>query len=361
MTLHDVARAAGVSLATASRVLGGSARKVAAEYERKVLAAAAELNYTPDLSARAMRGPTDTVALVADDLTTPSIGLVVAAMERQARTVGAFVSVAQTRGVPERQFDTVRTLCAFRPRALVLTSTRVEGTARNVRLIEELRAYQRNGGRVVIYGSVDLPFDSVRFDDRTSARLVGEHLATTGHRKILILSGTPDRAFAAERQAGFEAGLAAHGVRAVRAVECEVSRQGGYQAVLDAQAGGGLDGVDAIVAVNDVVAIGALSACRDAGIAVPGQLSVTGFDDVPLASDLTPRLATLALPHAASGARAVQMALADADGLDGREPLRAEDEGGREPLRAEGEGGREPLREVIVGRFIARESCAPRL
>lgn len=336
MTLHDVARAAGVSLATASRVLGGSARKVAADYERKVLAAAAELNYTPDLSARAMRGRTDTVALVADDLTTPSIGMVVAAMERQARTVGAFVSVAQTRGVPERQFETVRTLCAFRPRALVLTSTRVEGTARNVRLIDELRAYQRNGGRVVIYGSVDLPFDSVRFDDRASARLVGEHLGATGHSKILILAGTADRAFASERQAGFVAGLHAHGVRDIRVMECEVSRQGAYDVVMNAERTGRLDGVDAIVAVNDVVAIGALSACRDAGVEVPGRLSVTGFDDVPLASDVTPRLATLALPHAASGARAVEMALADPP------------------------SGREPLREVIVGTFLPRESCTPR-
>ncbi|WP_436530868.1 LacI family DNA-binding transcriptional regulator [Actinoplanes sp. HUAS TT8] len=337
MTLHDVARAAGVSLATASRVLGGSARKVAAEYERKVLAAAAELNYTPDLSARAMRGRTDTVALVADDLTTPSIALVVAAMERQARTVGAFVSVAQTRGVPERQFATVRTLCAFRPRALVLTSTRVEGTARNLRLVEELRAYQRNGGRVVIYGSVDLPFDSVRFDDRASARKVGEHLGATGHRRVLILSGTPDRAFAAERVTGFTEGLTAHGVtpRDIGTAECEVSRQGGYGAVFDALAAGRLDGVDAIVAVNDVVAIGALSACRDAGIDVPGRLSVTGFDDVPLASDVTPRLATLALPHAAGGARAVEMALSDAV-------------------------GRDPFHEVVVGEFRARESCAPR-
>ncbi|GAA2848003.1 LacI family transcriptional regulator [Actinoplanes cyaneus] len=333
VTLHDVARAAGVSLATASRVLGASTRKVAAEYRSRVLAAAAELNYTPDLSARAMRGRTDTVALVADDLTTPSIGMVVAAMERQARTVGAFVSVAQTRGVPERQFETVRTLCAFRPRALVLTSTRVEGTARNVRLIEELRAYERNGGRVVIYGSVDLPFDSVRFDDRTSARLVGEHLAATGHRKILILAGTPDRAFAASRHAGFVAGLAGGDIDTA---ECEVSRQGGYDAVMTALDTGRLDGVDAIVAVNDVVAIGALSACRDAGIAVPGRLSVTGFDDVPLASDVTPRLATLALPHAASGARAVEMALADVV------------------------PGRAPIREVVVGTFLARESCAPR-
>ncbi|MFD0478807.1 LacI family DNA-binding transcriptional regulator [Nonomuraea thailandensis] len=88
VTLHDVAAAAGVSVATASRVLGGSSRKVAPEYEARVLAAAAALRYTMDASARAMRRAGDSIALVADDLTTPSMGMVVAAMEHEARDAG---------------------------------------------------------------------------------------------------------------------------------------------------------------------------------------------------------------------------------------------------------------------------------
>lgn len=313
MTLRDVAAVAGVSVATASRVLGSSSRTVAPEHERRVLAAAAELHYTVDVAARAMRGTSGSIALVADDLTTPSIGIVVAAMERQARTVDAFVTVSSTRGTPERQFETVRTLCAFRPRALVLTSSRIESAALGGRLLDELIAYERRGGRVVIFGDTDMPFDSISVDNRASARLMGEYVAATGHRRVVVLGGTVDKANVSSRVTGFQDGLLAGGVDAagVRVVNCEVSRQGGYDAVTGLVAEGLAD-TDAIVAANDVIAIGALSACRAAGIDVPGQVSVTGFDDIQLAVDVTPRLTTVALPLAGIGAESIRLALAAA-------------------------------------------------
>ncbi|WP_165368085.1 LacI family DNA-binding transcriptional regulator, partial [Phytoactinopolyspora endophytica] len=155
VTLHDVAAAAGVSVATASRVLGRRSHSVAPEYEQRVLAAAAALRYTADAAARAMRRVSDSIALVADDLTTPSIGLVVAAMEQQARNSGAFVTVSPTHGTPERQLETIRRLRALRPRALVLTTGRVDGDVLGGRLVDELSVYQREGGRVVIVGDTD--------------------------------------------------------------------------------------------------------------------------------------------------------------------------------------------------------------
>jgi LacI family transcriptional regulator len=331
VTLHDVARAAGVSVATASRVLGGGSRRVAEDYRHRVLDAATALSYSADLSARAMRRDTDFVALVTDDLTTYTMGVVVAAMERQARQVNAFVSVAATGGIPSRQLDTVRTLVAFRPRALVLTSSRIAATAANRPLVEELREYERRGGRVAIYGSIDLPFDSIRVDDHASARQVGEHLAATGHRRPLILAGDPHRAFAAGRTAGYVEGLVRGGVRRrdIRTVQCAVSRQGGFDA-----ASARRPGTDAVVAVNDAVAIGALSACHAAAVPVPELLSVTGFDDIPLAVDVTPRLTTVALPHAEIGARAVRLALSDRDGS--------------------------LVREVVTGRLVERGTTASR-
>lgn len=333
--MHDVAAAAGVSLATASRVLGGSSRRVAPEYERKVLAAAASLRYVSDLSARAMRRETDTVALVADDLTTPSIGLVVAAMERQARTVGAFVTVSSTRGTPERQYETVRTLCAFRPRALVLTSARILAQSAGGRLLDELLAYQQQGGRVVIFGVTDMPFDSISVDDRGSARLMGEHVAATGHRRVVVLAGARDRMNVSSRTSGFVEGLLAGGldIQDIRIENCEVSRQGGLDAVrllLER----GLGDTDAIVAANDLIAIGALTALRAAGVDVPARLSLTGFDDIPLAEDLTPRLTTIALPLADIGAESIRMALAPSPGG--------------------------PVRQTVGGTLVVRESTVSR-
>ncbi|MCG5219366.1 LacI family transcriptional regulator [Streptosporangium sp. KLBMP 9127] len=297
-----------MSVATASRALGGGTRTVTPENVRKVLAAASALRYTVDVSARAMNRKSDAIVLVADDLTSPSIAVVLAAMERRARLVDGFVTVSSTRGIPERQLETVRKLCAFRPRALVLTSSRIEATAFNGGLLDELLAYEHNGGRVVIYGSIDLPFDSIGVDDRGSARLMGAHLAGTGHRRVVILAGTLDRAFSAARAAGCVEGLVTGGVRDVRIITTEVSRQGGFDAVTRLIREG-LAETDAIVAVNDTVAVGALSACRAAGVAVPDRVSVAGFDDIPLARDVTPQLTTVAVPFADIGARAIRLAL----------------------------------------------------
>ncbi|HKT02139.1 MAG TPA: LacI family DNA-binding transcriptional regulator [Rugosimonospora sp.] len=312
VTLHDVAAQAGVSVATASRVLSRSPRTVAPELERRVRAAAAALDYTVDVSARAMRRGSESITLVADDLTTPSIALMVAAMEREARTGGAFVSVASTRGAPERQLETIRRLRALRPRALVFTSGRVAADTAGGRLLDELRAYQNDGGRVVIVGDTDLPFDSISFDNHGSAQLVGRHLADTGHRRVAILGGPRGHPATGARVAGFTDSLHASGVerRAIRVIHCEASRPGGVAAATRLLAAG-LDGIDAVVAANDTIAIGALTTLRDAGIRVPADAALTGFDDIPLAADVTPRLTTVALPLAEAGAEAIRFATHD--------------------------------------------------
>jgi len=312
VTLHDVAAAAGVSIATASRVLGRGTHTVAPEYEARVLAAAEALRYTADVSARAMRGSTDSIVLIADDLTTPAIALIVAAMERQSHAVNAFVTVASAHGTPERQLETVRLLRALRPRAMVLTSSRFDAAALDGRLLQELRAYTDDGGRVAIVGSTDMPFDAIRFDDHGAGEILGSYAAHSGHRRVAILAGPADRVNMAARVAGFVAGLRAGGVDEARILRrhCEVSRQGGYDATR-ALLADGTQAVHAVLAVNDVVAIGAMTALRHAGVRVPEDVSVAGVDDIPLAVDVTPRLTTVALPLQQVGADAIRLVLGE--------------------------------------------------
>jgi LacI family transcriptional regulator len=334
VTLREVAAAAGVSIATASRVLGGSPRPVAPEYRERVLAAATTLRYTTDASARAMRRASDSITLVADDLTTPSIGMVVAAMVREVRTAGVFVTVSSTQGTPERQLETVRLLRALRPHGLVLTSGRIDAAVLEGRLRDELAAYQREGGRVVIVGDTDMPFDSISFDNRAAAREVGAYLAETRHRRVVVLAGPAGQAAMSARAVGFVEGLQAGGVdpAGIEMVPCQVSREGGYGAVRQLVAEG-LAETDAILAGNDLIAIGAMSALRAVGVAVPGDVSVTGFDDIQLAVDVTPRLTTVALPLAHAGVEAIRLALADRP---------------------------EPTHLTIPGHLVVRDSTSPR-
>ncbi|WP_051799561.1 LacI family DNA-binding transcriptional regulator [Catenuloplanes japonicus] len=313
-----MAAAAGVSVATASRVLGGSDRTVAPDNARRVLEAAAALHYTADAAARAMRRRSDAIALIADDLTTSSIAVTVAAMERRARLADAFVTVSQTRGDPEKQLSTVRAVRAFRPRALVLTSSRISPATAGGRLLDELLAYESQGGRVVLFGGIDMPFDSIGVDDEGSAALLGAHVRALGHRHVAILAGPASVAFAASRTAGFVSGLGSSVT--VERVPCEVTRDGGYAAAAGLVAAG-LTGIEAVMAVNDAVAVGALAAFLDAGVPVPSRISLTGFDDVPLSSDVFPRLTTVALPFAAIGERLTDLALLTGPPSPGRESV----------------------------------------
>jgi LacI family transcriptional regulator len=312
VTLHDVAAAAGVSLATASRVLGASSRTVAPELRERVVAAAERLRYTADAAARAMRTTSDSLALVADDLTTPSMAIVVSAMEREASTTGAFVTISATHGDPRRQLETIRRVCTLRPRALVLTSGRVDADALSGRLLAELRAYEQDGGRVVIVGDSDLPFHTVGFDNHRAASRLGRYVAESGHRQVVIIAGARGEAAPEARTAGFVEGLQAGGVAAsaVRIVHCPVSREGGFEAARRLAAEG-LSGIDVVMAANDLIAVGALRALREAGVAMPDDVSLTGFDDIGLAVNVTPRLTTVALPLAYAGAEAIRLALGE--------------------------------------------------
>ena len=170
----------------------------------------------------------------------------------------------------------------------------------------------------------------------------------------MILAGSRDRANVSARATGFVDGLAGGGVdkRDVRIINCEVSRQGGYDAASRLIAGG-LGETDAIVCANDVIAIGALSACRAAGIDVPGRVSVTGFDDIQLAVDVTPRLTTVALPLAEIGAESIRLALA------------AGTPAPTDPALPEGTVSATPAsggitRELVRGTLVVRDSMAPR-
>ncbi|WP_171110197.1 MULTISPECIES: LacI family DNA-binding transcriptional regulator [unclassified Streptomyces] len=312
VTLRDVAAAAGVSITTASRVLGGSTHSVSHATAERVRTAAAELRYTLNASARAMRRTSEAVALIADDLTTPSMGMVVAAMERQARKSGAFVTVSSTRATPDRQLQTVRLLRGLRPKALVLTSGRLQGNRLEERLLRELEAYEREGGRVVIVGAAEEAFDSIDLDNHGAGYCVGDYIAQSGHRNVVILGSEQGTANLSARVSGFVDGLTSAGVpaAAVRTVSCTGDRQGGFEAAR-ALAGQGMTAIDAVLAVNDAVAVGAMSALRAAGVSVPHDVSVTGIDDIQLAVDVTPQLTTVALPLTDMGATAIRMALAD--------------------------------------------------
>ena len=315
VTLHDVAREAGVSLATASRSLNGSTRKVAEEYRQRVLEAAARLNYTPNLSAQAVaRGSTMTVALLVADISDPYFSSIAAGVAREADTEGLIVTIAMTERDSVRELELVRTMRGQRPRVMILASSRRTADPLSEALVAELRAFESNGGRVVLISTNELPFRTVLLANTEGASDLARSLVDLGYQRFAVITGSGELRTASDRLRGFRQGLAASGgtLEEKNVVEAAFTRDGGYEGMTQL-IGRGIHDIDCVFAVNDVMAIGALSALRDAGIEPGVDIGVAGFDDISTARDVSPALTTVAIPLVELGRRALRKAIGDGE------------------------------------------------
>jgi LacI family transcriptional regulator len=316
-TLRDVARAAGVSAATASRALNGSARNVRQENIARVLEAAAALNYEPHLSAQAIaRGSTSTVALVVSGVDDPYFSSIAAGVAAGAEAADLTVTMAVSDRSPERELQIVRTLRGHRPRAIILTGSRIDGAGTRDALVEELAAYRTAGGSVVMISQPELPFPTVAIDNAGGARRLAQALVGRGYRRFAVIRAADRIRTSRDRYQGFVTGLREAGLREPFVVEAEFTRAGGYAAARDLASRGGLadeGGLEVVFAVNDVMAIGAMTAFRDAGLVPGADVAVAGFDDIASAVDVAPALTSVSVPLRAVGEHAIELALSEAD------------------------------------------------
>ncbi|MBB2911794.1 LacI family transcriptional regulator [Streptosporangium becharense] len=323
VTLEDVARHAGVSLATASRVLNGSTRQVGASLREKVEVAAAQLGYRTNVAAQTLaRGASNVIGLVVHDLTDPYFAAIADGAMRVAERQGLMVMVGTTHRDPQREIAYVSTLNAQRVRAVLLAGSRLTDTQVTRRLREELDRYRETGGRVACVGQDMLGVDTVAPGNREGAAALARALAGLGHRGFAILAGPEGLITARDRVAGFTEELHRLGLPDPLVLHGSFDRDGGYGAATR------VSGVTCVFAVNDVMAVGALAAFRDRGIRVPEDVSVAGFDDIFTLRDLVPALSTVRLPLADMGARALELA------LDAAEEARVEGVAGEVVLRA---------------------------
>ena len=311
-TLYDVAEQAGVSLATASRVLNGSARIVAEDYRVRVTAAAEALGYHPNRSAQATaRGTAAIVALLVADIADPFFSSIAAGVTREAERHGLLVTIAETDRDADREHDLIQQLRGIRPRLLVLAGSRFHHEPGHDRLVAQLRGV---GGDVVLVGQTELPFGAVRIENRRGAEALARELVATGHRTSAVLAGPEGLIAAVERVEGFVEGLRAAGAPEPLAVlHGAFDRDGGYEAAHRYAASGMR--ADVLFAVNDVMAIGAMTALREAGVDVPGTTGVAGFDDIASALDAVPALTTVRIELEEAGERAVRLGLEGGDGV----------------------------------------------
>ncbi|MET9616985.1 LacI family DNA-binding transcriptional regulator [Kitasatospora indigofera] len=314
VTLQRVAEHAGVSIATASRVLhGGGSRTVGEELRRRVESAARELGYVSNAPAQALaRSATSVVGLIVHDVADPYFAAIAAGAMRAARRHRLMIMIAATFRDPELEIEYVRSLRAQRARALLLAGSGTDDRSLTDRLAAELAGFREDGGRVACIGERGAG-PAVPLDHAGGAARAATELWRLGHRRIGVVAGPAELLTVQQRLAGARQALAQLGgeLPDSRVVFADFTRAGGREAALELLARE--PGLTAVLALNDVMAAGVLAAVQDdLGRAVPGDISVVGFDDVPFAVDLRPALTTVRLPLEEAGERAVQLVVEEA-------------------------------------------------
>lgn len=292
-TIADVAAHAGVSQASVSRVLNGK-QSVDPEIVRRVQASIAALGYSPSVAARSLvHGRNDTIAMVVPDLENPLFQGILKGLSLAAASDGYRVMVADT---AERVEDEEATAVEARHRcdALVLCAPRMP-EQRLRRLVAALAPV------VVVNRSLpDADVPIVGIDYVRGIRDLVDHLRGLGHRHLAYVSGPASSASNAERLRGVDEAKRADPALRIDVVPGGSRLEDGY-AVAEAVLGASRDGATAVMAFNDLVAFGLLTRLRRLGVDVPGELSIAGFDDVPMAEYATPSLTSMSVPRAEIG------------------------------------------------------------
>jgi DNA-binding LacI/PurR family transcriptional regulator len=296
-TLLDVAHASGVSSATVSRHRRGL-RQLAPEVGQRIDRAIRELGYSDNLVARSMStGRSGVVGVVVLDLHNPHFSSLVSGAQRVAQAQGmslALVDTAESQA-PERQL-------------VEALARRVDGLVVSARLTDgAIEWISRLGKPVVYFGRLALPgVHGVGSDGALAAQLLARHLIDGGHRRVAYLGYRASR-WSEERERALGQVLAAAGVP-MRVHEVLAPNAAAGEAVA-AQVLLGAERPDAVVAYNDLIALGFMHEAQRLGVAVPQKVSVAGFDDIDAARHLSPPLTTVALHSQAQGALAMQRLL----------------------------------------------------
>ena len=312
-TIKDVAALAGVSAPTVSRVLAGN-YPVAPATRAKVQRAMRELDYVVNAHARGLSGATTkTVAFVVDDVTGPFYAHIARGVEQQAASEGRLYLLCTTHGDPEREFAVVELMREQRAEAVILVGGAWDNEIYTQRMTEFAKSLDNSGSRLVLCGrpslGEDVPAMVVQYDNEGSSYAMTAHLLSAGHHRICYLGRTVGLSTSDERVTGFRRAHKEHGLEADESLILpgKFTLASGYE--LTKKLLVERDDVTAIFAGTDMVAFGVLKALREAGVRVPEDMSVVGFDDIPFAAEVTPALTTVHVPHEQLGREAVRLSL----------------------------------------------------
>jgi len=308
ITIRDVARQAGVSVATVSRVLNNSAL-VSPETRELVLQAVSQLGYRPNANAQALASQvSDTIGVVVMDVSDPFFGALVKAVDTVAQQHQKYVLIGNSYHEAEKERHAIEVLIRHRCNALIVHAKELPD--------DELAQFMDQIPGMVLINRIVPGYEHrcVGLDNITGAMMATRMLQSNGHQRIGYLASSHAIEDNDHRREGWLRALAEQGVTAPESWVGTGSpdMQGGEAAMVELL-GRNLQ-LTAVFAYNDGMAAGALTALKDNGIAVPQHLSLIGFDDIPMARYTDPQLTTVRYPIVSMARLATELALQGAQG-----------------------------------------------
>ena len=329
-TLHEVARRAGVSAMTVSRVVNGRG-SVDSETRQRVEEAIQALDYVPNRIARGLISQkTQTIGIIVPDIVNPFFAPVVRGAESAARKAGYRVLLCNSEGDLRLEREYIEDLVAHRVEGLLLTPASDRSRSSILSLL-------RGGFPLVLIDRAlpDADCDLIVSDNAQGARRLIEHLIAIGHREIAHVSDAEDTSTGRERLRGYREALEAAGIpfQLELVVRTTVDRIGGYRAAQEILARDLLP--TAIFAVNNMTAVGTMEALRERSLSVPKDIGLVCFDDVEHLAVLSPILTVIDQPAETFGSLGVQLLLE----------------------RMTGKANSRPRRIILQTDLIVRQSC----
>ncbi len=309
-TIRDVARQAAVSVASVSRALNGH-DTVRPATRLRIEAAAAELRYFPHAGARSLStARANAIGVVLPDVHGEFFSEALRGMDREASARGLQLLLSNMHADTDRAVDALKAMRG-RVDGMVVMAPHIDPDRLFAQLPPDLPAVLIN------CAAHHERRPELRVDNVSGAEAIVDHLVATGRRRIVHLSGPAGNVDADDRVRGYRRALARHpGVAPARVIAGDFLEESGTAAAAVLVADN--DGVDAVFAANDMMAIGLMTALRRAGRDVPDDIAIAGFDDIPLARLVSPALTTMRVGIADIGARAVARLAGVIAGIDDR-------------------------------------------
>jgi LacI family transcriptional regulator len=296
-SLADVAKLANVSIPTASRVLNGSKHPVSEEKRLVVLEAARTLNYSPSVLAQALvTGFTHIVGVIVGDATDPYFASIVRGVEDVARANGYLVIVCNSDRVPEVELSYLHTLNGYRVDGVIFAGGGLIHGEYLAEVSEVLKIFQKREAICISLGKHLFPSFPVIVANEEMVGDAIDFLVSLGHKRIAYISGPKLLTTTEQRLRGYKDALMSNGIEPDEALILS----GNYKYESGWQAADSIHALKvkptAVLASNDVMAIGCMAGLKELGYRIPDDISIMGIDDIPFAKFVDPALTTVALP-----------------------------------------------------------------